>query len=258
MIAQAGTAAGRVTRLLRRPYPVLVPIAMLLAGLLLSTTAVTSRGTELRGQQNRLPDLIADKQRSVNELQRKVTSLQGQVDSLTRQEAGSDARVGQAQRSADALAAPVGLTPVVGPAVTVTLSDAPPEARTRPLPPGVRPPTSDDLVVHQQDVQAVVNALWAGGAEAMTIMNERVVATSAVRCVGNTLLLHGKVYSPPFVITALGDPQRLHAALDAAPGVVVYRQYVQAYGLVLDVRDSDHLQLPGYTGPLQLRSRRLP
>ena len=43
-------------------------------------------------------------------------------------------------------------------------------------------------------MQAVVNALWAGGAEAMSIMNVRVLATSAVRCVGNTLLLHGRVY----------------------------------------------------------------
>ena len=51
---------------------------------------------------------------------------------------------------------------------------------------------NDDLVVHQGDVQAVVNALWAGGAEAMSIMDVRVISTSAVRCVGNTLLLHGR------------------------------------------------------------------
>ncbi len=56
----------------------------------------------------------------------------------------------------------------------------------------------DDLVVHQQDVQAVVNALWAGGADAVQVMDQRLLSTSAVRCVGNTLLLNGRVYSPPY------------------------------------------------------------
>ena len=38
-------------------------------------------------------------------------------------------------------------------------------------------------MVHQQDIQAVVNALWAGGADALQIMDQRVISTSAVRMV---------------------------------------------------------------------------
>ena len=75
----------------------------------------------------------------------------------------------------------------------------------------------DDIVVHQQDVQGVVNALWAGGAEAMMIQDQRVIATSAVRCVGNTLFLQGRVYSPPYVIKAIGDTTSIKAALDRRP-----------------------------------------
>ena len=48
----------------------------------------------------------------------------------------------------------------------------------------------------------VVNAVWAAGADGVAIMNQRLVATSAVRCVGNVLLLQGRTYSPPFVVTA--------------------------------------------------------
>ena len=51
----------------------------------------------------------------------------------------------------------------------------------------------------------MVNALWQGGAEAMMLQDQRVISTSAVRCVGNTLILQGRVYSPPYVITAIGD-----------------------------------------------------
>ena len=108
----------------------------------------------------------------------------------------------------------------------VTLDDAPHPDSGRTLP---GDPNPDLLVVHQQDVQAVVNALWAGGARAMQIMDQRVIATSAVRCVGNTLLLHGVVYSPPYVITAVGDPTALRHALDASPDVQIYKQYVSAY-----------------------------
>jgi len=107
-------------------------------------------------------------------------------------------------------------------------------------------------VVHQQDVQGVVDALWAGGASGMTIMNQRVIATTAVRCVGNTLLLHGAVFSPPFVVSAIGDGARLRAALDAAPGVQIFRQYVAAYGLVLGITPAAALRLLPFTGPVEL------
>jgi uncharacterized protein YlxW (UPF0749 family) len=140
----------------------------------------------------------------------------------------------------------------------VALDDAPPAARDRPPPPGLPAPVADDLVVHQQDIQGVVNALWAGGAEAMTIMGQRVVATTAVRCVGNTLLLHGAVYSPPFVVRAIGDPTRLRAALDDSASVGVFRQYVDAYGLVFSTRDDPRLELPAYSGSVELDVTPLP
>ena len=99
----------------------------------------------------------------------------------------------------------------------------------------------------------MVNALWGGGAEAMTIMGKRVISTTAVRCVGNTLLLQNAVYSPPFTVTAIGDPTRLIAALDADPSVSIFRQYVAVYGLGYTARQSLAVTLPAYDGPLDLR-----
>jgi uncharacterized protein YlxW (UPF0749 family) len=130
----------------------------------------------------------------------------------------------------------------------VTLADAPRRA-DRLLPDGASP---DDLVVHQQDVQAVVNALWAGGAEALQIMDQRVISTSAVRCVGNTLILQGRVYSPPYVVRAIGDPDRLTLALDSSVNVQLYRFYVEEYGLVYETEQRSRLVLPGFEGSLDL------
>ena len=101
----------------------------------------------------------------------------------------------------------VGLTPVTGPSVTVTLDDAPESVTGE----GV---DQDLLVVHQQDIQAVANELWRGGAEAMTIQGQRVIATTGIKCVGNTVVLHGIPYAPPYRISAIGDPVELQAALD--------------------------------------------
>ena len=110
--------------------------------------------------------------------------------------------------------------------------------------------TVDDIVVHQQDVQAVVNAFWAGGAEAMMIQDQRIISTSAVRCVGNTLILQGRVYSPPYVIRAIGDPERLRNILDQSPEVSIYREYVKAVGLGYDVSSSKKFSFPAYAGSI--------
>jgi uncharacterized protein YlxW (UPF0749 family) len=148
----------------------------------------------------------------------------------------------------EALRPGAGLTPVEGPAVTVELNDAPPRPDGQ-LPAGA---TVNDLVVHQQDVQAVVNALWAGGAEAMTIMGQRVIATGAVRCVGNTLLLYGRTYSPPFTIRAIGPRGTMRGALDMSPAVRAFRQAVQDYDLGYDVTEEGTVRMPGYTGQVSL------
>ena len=102
----------------------------------------------------------------------------------------------------------------------------------------------------------MVNALWRGGAESMQIMDQRVVSTSAVRCVGNTLILQGRVYSPPFTVTATGDAATLEAELSADPQVQIYLQYVEKVGLGWLVEQQGRTTLPAYDGSSTLRHAR--
>lgn len=213
----------------RRPgWSVGVPLIAAAAGLLFTTSATTADGTALREDRRpQLTQLIEERRKQVDASERRAARLRAEVESATAALADSDGPIrAQRDRAAANLQA-AGFTALTGPGLIVELDDAP-RRPDQGLPDGA---TNDDLVVHQQDVQAVVNALWAGGAEAMSIMNVRVLATSAVRCVGNTLLLHGRVYSPPFKIVAIGDPATLKQALAASEGVQVFKAVVRDYHL---------------------------
>ncbi len=248
---RAALSRGR-TWLTHRPtgWSALVPVIALAAGLLFATSGSAARGTDLRSEAADLPDLIRERTAENSETEDRVRRVRSDVNSLSEQSSTSAARR-KVDRLTSKRAESAGLTPVSGPSVTVSLDDAPLEAEE--IPEGY---TVDDVVVHQQDVQGVVNALWRGGAEAMQIMDQRVVSTSAVRCVGNTLILQGRVYSPPFTITAVGDPDELKQALDEDPSVNIYRQYVDAVGLGYEVTEQEKSTLPAFAGQVQLEHAR--
>jgi uncharacterized protein YlxW (UPF0749 family) len=240
-----------VARSGRRPsmWAVLVPVVALAAGLLFATSERTAQGTDLRGGEViQLSGLIEQRNNSNARQQQELAGLQHQVQQLTRQAASRDGAVASAQAAGDAGALSAGLVPLTGPGVEIVLDDAP----TRPdgtLPVGAGP---DDLVIHQSDVQAVVNAVWAAGADGVAVMNQRLVATSAVRCVGNVLLLQGRTYSPPYVITAIADGSAVRTRLAESAQVQILEQAADELGLTFTVRDRPSVSLPAFTGSLDM------
>ena len=241
-----GRLFGAPKKLVRWAY--VVPVVAAGAGLLFATSAQTSQGTDLRASgRSDLVDVVRAQDRLVRLRAAAVQQLQSEVDALTAQAAPGNNTVARLRAQAGAWAPTVGSQAVTGPAVSVRLDDAKRSAAS--LPSGF---TADDIVVHQQDVQSVVNALWAGGAEAMMLMDQRVVSTSAVRCVGNTLILQGRVYSPPYVIQAIGDVSAMRAALDQNQQVTIYREYVKLLGLGYDVKSMHKVTFPAYLGSLSL------
>lgn len=227
----------------RRTWRLLVPLVFAGAGLLATTSATTARGTDLRGERGDLAAVIRADSRRADAAAAEVARLRSEVDALTARAGRRNSPVAGLEARARELGQVAGTVPVTGSGLEVVLDDAP---ERRP-PDGFSP---DDLVVHQQDMQAVVNALWAGGAEAMMLMDQRVISTSAVRCVGNVLILQDRVYSPPYKVTAIGDPERMRAALSRSPQVRVYQEYVDVLGLGYDVRSVRSITVPAFDGPL--------
>lgn len=226
------------------------PLIALVVGGLFVTSAVNSDGIDLRPQ--RYGDLagLAEAERADYEkLEARLNDLDAQVDELASQV--TDDRVRRLQEEAEQLHDPAGLTPREGPGITVELTDAPEDyfEEIADTPVEERPDALrnlNNLIVHQQDIQAVVNAMWRAGATAVTIQGQRVVSTTGIKCEGSVVQLQGVPYAQPFVISAIGDPDALEAAVEADERMQGYRQPIYQLGWSLE--QEEQLEAPAFTG----------
>ena len=245
----APTGGGRAGRLRQvRGWRLGTPLILLGCGALLVTSAADSGGTDLRPERyTDLASLTAQESREYAQLEDRVSELTGDVERLTTQVGSGEAA--RYQEQVEELKGPAGLRPVAGEGVTITLSDAPEEVinnSSRDL---------NDLVVHQQDIQAVVNALWQGGAEAMTIQGQRVITTTGIKCEGNAVMLQGVAYAQPYVISAVGNPAAMEAAVAQNDWIAGYRAAAAVPDISVgwDMQDEERLEMPAYSGLTDLQ-----
>ena len=199
------------------PWRFLTPVVVLLCGGLFIISAHNSHGTDLRpGRYTDLASLVGNEAAQYDALKKRVADLNAQVQTLTN--SIQDGKVKRYQRKVELLKDPAGLQPQTGPGVTVTLRDAPEDV--------IRNTSLDRnlLVVHQQDIQAVVNAMWKSGATAVTVQGQRIVSTTGIKCEGNAVQLQGVPYSQPYRISAVGDQTALVNAIDSDSYLQIYRQ----------------------------------
>ena len=135
-----------------------------------------------------------------------------------------------------------GLVEVKGPGVTVEMNDA-----QKPVGSGQDP---NLFIIHDDDILAVVNELFAAGAEAMCINGQRVVATTEVRCVGPVIMVNGNRVAPPILIQAIGDSSVLEAALKMRGGVV---DNLGLWGIEVKIKVEEEVVLPAYSGSVNFK-----
>jgi len=202
------------------------------SGLLFSVSSLNER--KHPAATSDLATLVRTRQAQVSALDNEVSSLDSEVQGFSSPQVDAPDEDAFTARST---------RPVTGPGVQITLSDAPPGQ----IPAGATP---NDLVIHQQDIDDTMNALWAGGAEAMTVQGVRVTSRTVIRCIGNVILVDGTSFSPPYVIQAIGDPETLRATVTANPRMVNFQVYVTKYGLGWDLQTKSSLSFPPATTSL--------
>ena len=130
-----------------------------------------------------------------------------------------------------------GYLPVQGPGVVVTIDDS-----KRAMKPGENP---NLYLIHDDDMLKVINELWAAGAEAISINQQRLVVGSEIRCAGPTISVNNSRYSPPYEIRAIGDPKTLEASLKMRGGVI---ETLQFWGIQAVVKTQPVVKVAAFKG----------
>jgi uncharacterized protein YlxW (UPF0749 family) len=228
------------------------PLVVLISGSLFAVSYDNSEGTDLRpGRYTDLASLAETESDEYDDIRLEIAALNADVEELTA--SVDDQAVKLLQRKIDEFSGPAGLEAVSGPGVTVTLSDANDEITDQVIEDGEINPNR--LVVHQQDIQAVVNAMWQGGAEAITLQGQRIVSTTGIKCEGNAVLIQGVPYPQPYVISAIGSPTDIESAIDGDDDVAAYRSDSDNpnIGVGWNIESDDRIGAPAYDGLLDLR-----
>jgi uncharacterized protein YlxW (UPF0749 family) len=149
------------------------------------------------------------------------------ASSRDRAEADSQARLAQE----------AGTVPLRGAGLVVSLAPS-----SRPAP---SPEEAGAYLIHDTDLQLVVNELWASGAEAIAINGSRLVATTPIRAAGGTIVVNFRPLSPPFRVTAIGADRRAFASSEIARR---FDRWTELFGLGFSVQERSSLTVPAYTG----------
>ena len=181
-------------------------------------------------------------EQTVTKQQGRIRELQTENDKLADDQGRVGSRLASHLTEAQFLA---GLTKVEGPGVVVTLRDS---AKRPPanLPGGLTTDLTNMYIVHDVDIQRLLNELKAGGAEALAVNDQRIVATTAVRCVGPAIQVNGVPQTPPFRISAIGDSQSLASTLALPGGIKEILRSTDPEMISIDQKQK--LILPAYAG----------
>ncbi|MBW6468509.1 MAG: DUF881 domain-containing protein [Coriobacteriia bacterium] len=224
--------------------PGLIFVFVVLGLLIAVAFNTTSRLAEARpGRVSDLVDVVQSMEVQREELQNRLAELRSDLARLER-EAADDSGVSKSfSRELDRVRQAAGLSAVTGPGIEIVLGDGSEVA------PGADP---NDYLIHDTDIAAVVNALFVGGAEAVEVNGERLVATTPIRCAGTTVLVNSARLGSPYIIKAIGDPAELErAVMDDEAASLLFDVYSSQYGLQVSMSKSSELEVTGYRGSLR-------
>lgn len=258
--AYAQAAAARAARAADGSAPerrwrgrTLVALVMAIAGILVAVTYHQASASS-KGRQQVRSALIGDidRESGVSDgLAGQLQALRTTVNS-TRDKLLAATTVGQTALD-DLAAAEQGAAavPVTGPGLLVTLANADPKAGSDPV--GGSAAQDPRGQVEDGDLQLVVNALWAAGAEAVSINGERLGPTTAIRFAGEAVLVDFRPVTNPYQVSAIGGPAALSSRFLASPQVGSLAVISKSFGLRFELSQEDQLTLPAASTP-ELRS----
>src|ERR1700733_11575552 len=185
---------------------------------------------------------VRSEEASAGALAARRSALTAQLDRVQRRALADDAEGRRLLASLDKLSLAAASTPVIGPGLSVTVTD-----------PGLGPNLSDvskqrvagsRQIILDRDLQLVVNSLWASGAEAIAVGGVRIGPNVTIRQAGGAILVDNNPTSSPYTVLAIGPPHSMQDVFDSSPGLRRLRLLEASYGVGVDVSARDGLTLP--------------
>jgi uncharacterized protein YlxW (UPF0749 family) len=208
------------------------PALLLVIGFSVTAAVVQERAHEeqLPEQTEELMAVVRRRQAAVRDLAEQIRSLTQELVRAQREGAGESARVRALVAQVDRLRVQAGVEALRGPGVLVELTDSSEAPRTR--------GDVTDLRIQDVDLQLVVNALWAAGAEAIAVNGHRVAGGTAIRQAGDAILVNFRAVSSPYRVAAIGDPETLRRRVLGSEIARQFEVWTPVYGLGFAVRPS--------------------
>lgn len=209
----------------QRPTGTLVLVTALVIGLIFGVSAASlrDRQTERTEARSQLVAQIEARQERVSANSARVSELQNEV-ALAQEQVLRDSMGAVAAGVTSQLLASAGAVEVSGPGLVVTIDDAP-------VTPGADPSVLNEGKVRSRDLQIVVNALWAAGAESIDVGGQRLTSRSAIRFAGEAILVNYRPLTRPYVVRAIGDPERLSFGFASGDAGAYLKALSDNYGI---------------------------
>jgi uncharacterized protein YlxW (UPF0749 family) len=195
---------------------------------------------QLRVPSQRLEELgfvLREMERNRATMETQIVQVRGQLHAYEQAAAQGRVQLEVLGRQLEAFRVQAGHVPLAGPGVVVELDDSP-----FPLRPGDDPNT---VILHYTDLQGALNELWASGAEAVAVNDERMIASTGLNCVGTTIICNAKRIAPPYRIIAIGDVDQMARYLGRPDGVLAG---LRSFGFPVKVTKAGRLTVPAYRG----------
>jgi len=245
--SQIDRQTDRMPRQDRRTWWATLFVLCALLGAMLGLSVKTQTAKQQQDKLDRLQgsDMLV---RANNDAQRRIAQLQKDNAQLAKSAPSDTERLRVISKDLANAQAFAGLTDVKGPGIVVTLSDSKKPFANMPsgfsnMPAGFAPPN----IIHDTDIDAVLNELKASGAEAISVNGQRIAAVSPVRCVGPTVLVNFTPTASPFVIKAIGDPKTLKAGVELPGGIVTQIRGYDPNMFIVQVAKQP-IVIPAYAG----------
>lgn len=208
-------------------------------GLVFSVSALTLRtpDTQVGAERIELAERIEAANRAGDASAARIEELRTEVALL--QERELEAAPGDRSEELSQVPAQVGATAVTGPGVVITLDDTPPDDTALDDATGN---TADRVLA--QDLQLLVNGLWASGAEAIAVNEQRLTSTAAIRFAGEAIIVDFRGLTRPYVVRAVGDPQALMQEVTEGDTGAYFDGLTAEYGIIVKVEADQELTLP--------------